>query len=674
MNAPPSSGNKPAAGSPLHGFLRWLPLVLGALALGWVALSVDIFRESARNLRDMESVAAFHRDYREFSEAETLLKTGSDRLTQAVRRFAATGFPRFIDAYEAEEKVDRHRDRALAIIDAKLPPDHPARDAMHEAMQRSRALQDVEHRSMRLVAEAFGMDVAGLPEHLREVVLDPEEAALDAAGKRQRAFDLLYSDDYFAAKADIWARVQEFLDRTIGRTVDDFDAASQSAIRSTNRQMVLFTLALACVFALMLVSAFVGYARFSRLTRENLGLVDDLRRERDATLDAQKARSLFFSMVSHDIRTPLNAIVGYSQMLRDGAEDPKERAEGLENILFSAQTLLALVNDVLDLSKLDAEKMRFSPAPCDFPALLRHVAGTFRLETERKGVEMRVSCGGMPRLVIDEERVRQVLVNLVSNAVKFTDAGFVEVAAEFADGTLRFRVADTGCGIAPEDRPRVLEPFVQVGPDKLRAGGTGLGLPICKSLLEKMGGSLSLESELGKGSTFSAELPGVAVAPEEKTTEHAESTEKENSGEAPSVSSVVENKTAVRSVLVVDDVPVNLMVEQALLRRAGVAEIVTAGSGAAALATLESHGAFDLVLTDLWMPEIDGYELCAKLRADRRWKALPVYAVTADVEARKGVADRGFDGILLKPVTVEALGAFLASLRTSPSSSPESRT
>ena len=667
MNTPSPSGNEPAAaGSPLHGFLRWLPAVLCALAFGWVSLSLEIFAESSRHLRELESMSRFHRDYREFSEAETLLKTGSDRLTQAVRRFAATGFPRFIDAYEAEEKVDRHRDRALAIIDAKLPPDHPARDAMHKAMESSLALQDVEHRSMRLVAEAFGMDVAGLPEHLRAVVLSPEEAALDAAGKRQRAFDLLYSDDYFAAKAVIWSDVQTFLDQTIGRSVDDFDAAAQETIRTVTRQMLRFTLALACVFAMMLVSAFVGYARFSRLTRENLGLVDDLRRERDATLDAQKARSLFFSMVSHDIRTPLNAIVGYSQMLRDGAEDPKERAEGLENILFSAQTLLALVNDVLDLSKLDAEKMRFSPAPCDFPALLRHVAGTFRLETERKGVEMRVSCGGMPRLVIDEERVRQVLVNLVSNAVKFTDAGFVEVAAEFADGTLRFRVADTGCGIAPEDRPRVLEPFVQVGPDKLRAGGTGLGLPICKSLLEKMGGSLSLESELGKGSTFSAELPGVAVAPEAAEPAAPQPAPTPAAPAAPRGSSV-------RSVLVVDDVPVNLMVEQALLRRAGVAEIVTAGSGAAALETLAAHGAFDLVLTDLWMPEMDGYELCAKLRADRRWKALPVYAVTADVEARKGVADRGFDGILLKPVTVEALGAFLASLASSPSSSPESR-
>ena len=690
-NDPATAARPPANRAPVRGFLRVLPFVLAALALAWLALDAAIFRESARNLRDMESVAAFHRDYREFSEAETLLKTGSDRLTQAVRRFAATGFPRFIDAYEAEEKVDRHRDRALAIIDAKLPPDHPARDAMHEAMARSVALQDVEHRAMRLVAEAFGMDVEGLPEHLRQVVLAPEEAALDAAGKRQRAIDLLYSDDYFAAKAGIWARVQEFLDHTIGRTVDDFDAASQSAIRSTNRQMVLFTLALAAVFALLVVAASVGYAQFARLTRDNLSLVENLRRERDATLAAEKARSMFFSMVSHDIRTPLNSIIGFSEMLREGVADPKERAEDLENVLFSAHTLLDLVNDVLDLSKLDAEKMKFSYAPCDLPALLSRIAGTFRFQTEQKGLALRVECPPMPRLVLDEERIRQVLVNLVGNAVKFTEKGEVALEAEFKvaspktqderpggdlrpstfdlrpaeRGTLTFRVRDTGIGIRPEDRERVLEPFVQVD-SAHPSGGTGLGLPICHRMLVRMGGDLTIESEPGKGSTFTGVIPGVETAPEEETTEHAEDTEQAGAASSvPSVSSVVEDGPAVRSVLVVDDVPVNVLVEQAMLKHAGVPEVVTAPSAADALEALEKHGAFDLVLTDLWMPEMDGYALCARIRADDRWKALRVYAVTADVEARKTVADRGFDGILLKPLTADALSRFLAGLRPS---------
>ena len=651
----PAPARPTAARAPVRGFLRVLPFILAALALAWLALDAAIFHESAHNLSDMERLAAFHRDYREFSLAETLLKDGSDHLTQAVRRFAATGFPRFIEAYEKEEKVDRNRDRALAIIDAKLPADHPARDAMHEAMERSLALQGVEHHAMRLVADAFGMDVAGLPEHLQQVVLTPEESALDAAAKRQRAFDLLYSDDYFHAKADIWARVQSFLDHTIGRAVDDFDAASQSAIRSTNRQMILFTLALAAIFALLIIAASVGYAQFARLTRHNLSLMEDLRRERDATLAAEKARSMFFSMVSHDIRTPLNSIVGFSEMIADGKGSTEEREEQARNVLFSARTLLALVNDVLDLSKLDADKMTISPAPCDFPALLSLVAGSLRIQTEAKGITIRADCGAMPRLMLDEDRVRQILVNLAGNAVKFTKEGGVELTAEFKEGTLRFSVRDSGIGIARENLARILEPFVQVGPNG--AGGTGLGLSICKRLLERMGGELLVESELGRGSVFSAVIRGVEIAPETAPQTPAPQTPTTPTPAPPDAASPAK----VRSILIVDDVPINLKVEKAQLMRAGITDVEMAESGADALAALRRRP-FDLVLTDLWMPEMDGYALCAAIRADAALAGMRVYAVTADVEARMTATERGFDGILLKPVTAQALAGFLAGL------------
>ena len=670
LPAGPDARRRP---SHLKGFLRLLPFLLAAMGLAWLALDAAIFRESARNLRDMERVSSFHRDYRDFSEAEALLKEGSDRLTQAVRRFAATGFPRFIEDYENEEKVGRHRERALAIIDAKLPPDHPARDAMHEAMARSLALQDVEHRAMRLVAEAFGMDVEGLPEHLRQVVLSPEEAALDAAGKRQRAFDLLYSDDYFAAKAGIWARVQEFLDHTIGRTADDFDAASQSAIRSTNRQMILFTLALAVVFGALILSASVGYAMFARMTRKNLGLMDDLRRERDATLAAEKARSMFFSMVSHDIRTPLNSIIGFSELIVQGVEDDRERTEAAENVLFSARTLLALVNDVLDLSKLDADKMKFVPAPCDFPEMLSRVAATFRIQAAGKDISIEASSAPMPRLMVDEERIRQVLVNLASNAVKFTKKGGVELTASFEPdvppdagqrpgvpeppragrrGTLRFSVHDTGIGIAPDDQKRIMDPFVQVGPSG--TGGTGLGLTICKRLLERMGGELRLESEPGVGSTFTAVLPGLETAA-------PAAAEDDEEGGHEGAHATKRSSEPVRSILLVDDVHVNLLVEKALLTRAGITDVETAPSAPKALEALRRRP-FDLVLTDLWMPKMDGYALCREIRADPALAKLRVHAVTADVEARKLALSRGFDGLLLKPITADTLARFLASL------------
>jgi signal transduction histidine kinase len=689
LPAGPDARRRP---SHLKGFLRLLPFLLAAMGLAWLALDGLVFRESARHMRDLERVSAIHRNYREATEAAGLLKAGSDALTQAVRRYAATGRPSFLHAYEQEEHADRHRERALEIIERMPGADDAARRMLRTAMEESLALQDVEHRAMRLVAEATGVPRDGMPEHLRAVVLSPDEEALDAPGKRARAIDLLYDEAYFAAKSNIWAGVNAFLDRTIGETQDTFDDTTKKTIRSVTRQMILFTLALAVVFGALILSASVGYAMFARMTRENLGLMDDLRRERDATLAAEKARSMFFSMVSHDIRTPLNSIIGFSEMLREGVADPKERAEDLENVLFSAHTLLDLVNDVLDLSKLDAEKMKFSYAPCDLPALLSRIAGTFRFQTEQKGLALRVECPPMPRLVLDEERIRQVLVNLVGNAVKFTEKGEVALEAEFAPdpaprpnepanlrtfepsngaqstplrGTLRFSVRDTGIGIRPEDRERVLEPFVQVD-SAHPSGGTGLGLPICHRMLVRMGGDLTIESEPGKGSAFTGIIPGVETAPEEKTTEHTEDTEKAGADSSvPSVSSVVEDGPAVRSVLVVDDVPVNVLVEQAMLKRAGVPEVVTAPSAADALEALEKHGAFDLVLTDLWMPELDGYALCARIRADDRWKALRVYAVTADVEARKTVADRGFDGILLKPLTADALSRFLAGLRPS---------
>ena len=641
----------------LHGFLRLLPFVLAALALAWLALDALVFHESARHLRDLERVSELHRTYRRFTEAEARMKEGTDKLTQAVRRYAATGRPEFIADYEQEEKVDRNRERAIAIVEEMPGVDPTALRMLHESMEHSLGLQDDEHRAMRLVAEATGLPRERMPQHLLDVALTPEEEALSPAEKRQRAVDMLYDESYFAAKSNIWDSAARFLDGTIGRSVDDFDETTKRTIRSVARQMVLFTLALAVVFALLVIAASVGYALFSRLNRTNLALVAELRRERDATLAAEKAKSMFFSMVSHDIRTPLNSIIGFSEMLRDGVADPAERADHVENILFSSHTLLALVNDVLDLSKLDAEKMKFSYAPCDFPALLGRVAASFRIQTARKGIGLRADCGAMPRLLLDEERLRQVLVNLVGNAVKFTDEGSVELRAAFAPdpaapgrGELRFSVRDTGVGIAPEDQPRVMEPFVQVGAGGA-SGGTGLGLPICHRLLLRMGGRLDLESRPGEGSTFTAVLPGVETAPEP--------------GAAPAGAAAPAPPPAparpVRSVLVVDDVPVNLLVEQAMLKRAGIADVETAPSGAAALEALERHGPFDLVLSDLWMPEMDGYALCARLRADARWKGLPVYAVTADVEARKAALERGFDGLLLKPLTAEALARFLAA-------------
>ncbi|MBQ3811222.1 MAG: amino acid permease, partial [Kiritimatiellae bacterium] len=252
-----------------------------------------------------------------------------------------------------------------------------------------------------------------------------------------------------------------------------------------------------------------------------LGLYAVLRR-RELDMEAEKARakSYFFSTVSHDIRTPLNAIIGYSEMLRQGIRDADEREKALDSIVVSGRTLLGLVNDVLDLSKLESGKMEIEPEPTDCPRLLGELADAFRATIANPALELRCRPGAMPLLMLDPQRLRQVVFNLVGNAVKFTERGHVEIRAAWepgadgAAGTFRLDVEDTGCGIGKKDLARIASAYVQVGSKTGRNGGTGLGLAICKQLAAAMGGRLEVVSEPGRGSTFSLVVPGVRAAGE----------------------------------------------------------------------------------------------------------------------------------------------------------------
>ena len=360
---------------------------------------------------------------------------------------------------------------------------------------------------------------------------------------------------------------------------------------------------------------------------------------------AEKARSMFFSIVSHDIRTPLNAILGYAELLQNGLKTEAEKAEALESIRASGTTLLQLVNDVLDLSKMDAGKMTLSPAPVRLDALTGEVFASFRLEAAKKGIELVNRMDGVPALMLDSHRFRQILFNMVGNAVKFTEKGSVTVAATYSGTDLEVSVADTGCGIAPEMRTRILDPFVQAQ-DPSHSGynelGTGLGLSICRRLVEMMGGKLVVESELGKGSTFRIRIPNVVA--------HAEAP-KPVAAPDPAAG----QKKLPQHVLVVDDSPVNRSVLKAFLVRTGVGAVDEAGDGAEALAKIESAQKaghpHDFVFSDFWMPNLNGLEFIEKLRADARFRRLPVFAVTADTECNQDPRTELFTGVLFKPVT-----------------------
>ena len=411
-----------------------------------------------------------------------------------------------------------------------------------------------------------------------------------------------------------------------------------------------------CFFHVFVIESERAELRRAVIEREQTAkhmaeLEDALERARSA----EKARSMFFSIVSHDIRTPLNAILGYSELLQYGEQSPEERDEALESIRASGTTLLQLVNDVLDLAKMDAGKLTLRPVPVKLTQLTDEVFASFRLAASSKGIELVNRTESAPTVRLDEHRFRQILFNLVGNAVKFTEKGSVTVSASFTgtvsakfSGTvLEVAVTDTGCGIPKEMLTRILDPFVQVQDPSHsadRAGGTGLGLPICKSLVEAMGGELLVESEVGKGSTFRARIPGVGLG-------------KKETGAGPEVADAPD--VLPKHVLVVDDSPVNRAVLTAFLKRAGIGSVDQAIDGAEALAKLDAAAQtdkpYDFILSDLWMPNMNGHEFIEKLRADARFGTLPVFAVTADTESSQDARTELFSGVLLKPLTYSKL-------------------
>ena len=404
--------------------------------------------------------------------------------------------------------------------------------------------------------------------------------------------------------------------------------------------------------ALMLVALGIMYSIYSVITR----------REKTAA----KAKSYFFSTISHDIRTPLNAIVGFSEMLKLGFKTKQEGDEAIDSILVGSKSLLSFVNDILDLSRRESGETDVSLIPTDCHALLREVEEAFRVGTPKKGVEMRATVDEMPRLLVDPLLLRHIVSNLVSNAEKFTEKGRVEVRGRFvrddADdkkGTLIVEIEDTGVGISNEDKDKILSPYTQTESKIARNGGTGLSLAVCRQLAEEMGGTMSFESELGKGSTFRIAIPGVSMAEEEPKAETA----KPKAVESKTASSSSSSSRPPR-LLLVDDQKMNLTVLKAMIKRIGAFDVETAADGKEALARLQNPDApkIDAVLTDMWMPEMDGEGLAKAIRADARLAKMPVHVVTADVELESTYAEKGFDGIILKPVTIGNLGPLVIGL------------
>jgi hypothetical protein len=378
----------------------------------------------------------------------------------------------------------------------------------------------------------------------------------------------------------------------------------------------------------------------------------ELVKAKQATEQSIRTKERFLARISHEIRTPLNTVVGMSHLLQKSNPNP-EQLEYLQTLQTASGHLLGIITDILDFSKIEAGAVEFKQVEFKLPEILESVKQAFRHQTQEKKIELITSYNHRipPKLIGDPMRLNQILFNLIANAIKFTDKGFVIVNVELIKEddrsvTLSFSVIDTGIGIPADKLEVIFESFAQADYETMRKyGGTGLGLTIVKQLVEMQGGSISVESQIDKGSTFRFTLPF----------------EKATANSAQSVQTTPINETVKRldglRVLLVEDDPLSQRVAMVMLKKWG-ATVEVADNGQVAIQKLTTR-AYDVILIDVLMPGMDGYETTHYIRHEMSGAVnrIPIIALTAStsIKAHEKVLACGMDDYITKPFEPEEL-------------------
>ncbi|NCC50370.1 MAG: response regulator [Spartobacteria bacterium] len=379
-----------------------------------------------------------------------------------------------------------------------------------------------------------------------------------------------------------------------------------------------------------------------------------LRAAKEEAEAANRAKSFFLSNMSHELRTPLNPVIGFSDfLLAQGNLNPQQQ-QAIEVIYQRSRDLLQLINDILDMTRIETNRFPIQYQEVDVRALIADTASIFEQQALKKGIRL----SALPdselerHLWLDPMRLRQVLMNLIGNAIKFTDGGAVEVRAALKSGTeevLRVTIRDTGIGIAPEHQELIFEPLQQVDTtDTRKYEGAGLGLAIAKRLVELMGGMLHVESVLHKGSTFILELPSMSHA-------HGDGPSARAGDNAPSDASARK-----RHVLLVEDDPASMLLAQTLLNRAHCTMTCVTNGQMALKAVAEHH--FDLILMDVKLPGMNGFSVTRALR--EQGVAVPIIGVTAYAfeSDRKQGLEAGMNEWITKPLEINRLDEVISRL------------
>ncbi|MBP2031976.1 signal transduction histidine kinase/CheY-like chemotaxis protein/HPt (histidine-containing phosphotransfer) domain-containing protein/predicted nucleic acid-binding protein [Clostridium algifaecis] len=633
---------------------------------------------------DAEQAAVARKE--KFKQLGIDLADASSYLTNEARKFVVTKNLVYLDEYWKEINVKRSRDKVIYKI-LKLNTSTDELYLLSEAKKNSDGLIETDKRAMKLVLEATQEPENNISAQVAGYDLSESDKKLNKDEKLKKAIDIMFDAKYESNLKAIMDPIQKFQISINNTSERESDAAREARVQAEILQIVLdFIIVIAIIILLRiiyteLINPVKSYAeallnlKFSnnfklipkgskelRTLADNFNemyhsLQNELVKRKEAeqkmkiakneAVMANKAKGDFLANMSHEIRTPLNAIIGHQYLLSNDTDITVKQKVYTDKIGISAKNLLGIINNILDFSKIEAEKLVLEFVTFDINNMINELSSILYFEIRRKKIKFDfcISSDVPEYLKGDQVRIKQILLNLLSNAIKFTKKGEINIDVKLLEKInekviLEFRVKDTGIGITEEQKRSLFEPFIQGDASTTRKyGGTGLGLAISKNLVELMGGKIDVKSEFGKGTTFIFNIK-LEISSEDEI-------DKDEKNEKI----MFKNK---RVLLVEDDV-INLEMTKEILQNIGL-ETDVARNGISAINKVINNS-YDVVLMDIQMPDMDGYETTANIRKIKGAIELPIIALSAEIV--DGVINKtkraGMNDYLTKPIDINNL-------------------
>lgn len=596
-----------------------------------------------------------------FQKAGKVLLDASNYLSEEARKFVVTGETKYLNNYLEELYSRNARNKAFEAFD-RLELNQQEKRLLNVARENFNMSILQEIRAMKLMAESLGMNENDLPEEIRSYILNVEEKEMSRKEKRQQSIQRLFEYDYVTER-DV---INEYVEQSQEQVYYDIEQEAQRAAKQTQNaldtQMVLLMVVVAVFVGVLLgsyqyiIAPIVEYRKrvsesdeehplqvTAQGTREAYDLGEALNRMHQTMRDAMAAENRFIAAMSHEIKTPLNSLIGYEYLLRDtGLTGQQKKYADL--IRRAAKNLQQLVENILDYSKLEQEKVELHETDVCIREFLEELRDIYAYMAQSKGLYLKIWIDeDVPELVrCDEDKLRHILTNLISNGLKFTEEGGIKIFIHKEDNEgetmLLLQVEDSGIGILEEDKEKIFGYFDQsYGTMKKNFGGSGLGLHISRKMTEFMGGNISVDSIYGMGSVFNVRIP-VTEAEGTVTT-----------GESQKI------RFSHTSILLVEDNRVNQMMEEKILSKFGI-QTTTADNGYQAMVAAQQK-VYDLIFMDLRMEGMDGFTASRKIREYGKNQETTIIALTADTKegSWEKIKEAGMDEWLAKPFKVQEL-------------------